>query len=141
MARILSAIPQVKRRAIEITARPGVDKLGPSGIAREGQNARDDYVRVPARPHTPGSPRQDPSSQDYLRSISIDRGCPQTMQQSTSGTARHHRGCARGPDQANTNSTLVNQVTKQTNHTSAQIRHKRVHKNHKNGFTVQRQWQ
>jgi len=63
MARILSAIPQVKRRAIEITARPGVDKLGPSGIAREWRNARYDYVRAPARPHTPRSSRQDPPSQ------------------------------------------------------------------------------
>jgi len=63
MARILSAIPQVKRRAIEITARLGVDKLGPSGITREWRNARYDYVRAPAHPHTPRSSRQDPPSQ------------------------------------------------------------------------------
>ena len=50
MARILSAISQVRRRDISTTARPGVDKLGPSGIAREWRNTRDDYVRVPARP-------------------------------------------------------------------------------------------
>ena len=140
VARALSAIPSVRRRDFSTTAWPGVDKLGASGIAPEWRNARDDCVRAPARPNTPRSSRQDPPSQYYLKSIRIDRGCPQTMQKSTNGTARHHRGCGRGPDQVNTNSTLVNQVTKQINHTSAQIRHRRVHKNHKNGFTVRRQW-
>ena len=63
------------------------------------------------------------------------------MQVSTRGTARHHRGCSRDQEQDNISFTLVNQVTKRTNHTSAQIRHKRVCKNQKNVFTVQGQWQ
>ena len=74
MARTLSAIPPVRRRDFSKTNRPGVDRLGPSGIAGEWQNAIDDYVRASARPHTTRSSRQDPPSQDYLRSISIDRG-------------------------------------------------------------------
>ena len=51
MARILSAISQVKRRAIEITARPGVDKLGPSGNAREWRDVRYARQRAPKQDH------------------------------------------------------------------------------------------
>ena len=78
--------------------------------------------KCPLLPRASTSPHikiinQGPPYKDYFRSSSIDRGCPQTMQKSTSGTSRHHKGYGRCSDQANTNPTLVNQVTKQTNHT------------------------
>ena len=102
MARILSAISQVRRRDIRTTARPGVDKLGPSGIAREWQYTRDDSARVPARPQHKQDHQEVPPSQDYFKSISIDRGGPRPLRRSNSGTDRHHRGCVRDQQKATT---------------------------------------
>ena len=99
MARTLSAIPQVRRQDISTTARPGVDKLGPSGIAREWQN------KIRLRTHASTSPKTEdhqevPPSQEYFKSSSVDRGCPRPPRRSNSGTDRHHRGCVRDQQQA-----------------------------------------
>ena len=91
MARTLSAIPQVRRRDISTTARPGVDKLGPSGNAREWRDAS--YARQRAPKTTRSSKQGPPSQEDFFRSISIDRGCPRPPRRSNSGMDRHHRGC------------------------------------------------
>ena len=69
----------------------------------------------------PGLQYDGPTRRRQARAVryraQVDRGCPQTAQQSTSGTARHHRGCGRDQEQDITYSTFARgqQVTKQIN--------------------------
>ena len=113
MARILSAIPKVKRRAIEKTARLGDDKPGPSGNAHKWRNAR--YARY-ARQHAPKTSRSSnrPSlpREYFFKSIAIDRGCPRLQRKSNSGTDSTSEGADGVKQRANTKTTQFYLLTK-----------------------------
>ena len=95
MARTFSAISPVSCRDISTTARTGIDKLGPSGIACKWRTERYDYVRAPARPHTTRSSRQDPPSQTTGGQLASTEGARRRCRRVPAGQLKYIKSPSR----------------------------------------------